>query len=200
MRWSEIPFGHGQVDISMNMPSTELYQELRAIAKRFMNRERKDHTLSPTDLLHEAYTRLCPLLSSSTFGNPELDVANHKAETLPSLFAITMRRVLIDHARKRARRSVRLKRVGWIEPSDDSDCGTVVEKGKAASLLELDEVLTRFAIRYPLYAKVVELKFFGGLTVVQCAEEIGVCPATAQRYWNFARAWIAREMDRIELE
>ncbi len=93
-----------------------------------------------------------------------------------------------------------MARVGWVEPPDDNDCGTATEVNEAASLLELDEILTRLAIRYPLHAKVVELKFFGGLNMGQCAEEIGVCPATAQRYWNFARAWIAREIKRRELE
>lgn len=196
----ERPSGQRQVDISMNMPSPELYQELREIAKRLMLGERKGHTLSPTDLLHEAYTRLCPTLSSSPGGKQEPNDATYRIETLPSLFATTMRRVLIDHARKRVRRNSRLARVGWVEPSGDGDSVLGDGKGEAAGLIEVDEILTRFAMRYPMYAKVVELKFFGGLTVVQCAEEIGVCPATAQRYWNFARAWIAREIERRELE
>ena len=183
----------------MSFPNSELYHEIRAIAKRFMSRERRDHTLSPTDLFHEAYARLSPFLSAEV-GSCVAGEAADRRNTLPSLFAITMRRVLIDHARKRARRRRRLARVGWIEPADANSYASQCEENHAVRLLDLDEALTRFALKYPLHAKIVELKYFGGLTVVECAEEVDLCPATTQRYWNFARAWIARELSRIELE
>ncbi len=173
----------------MSIPNSELYRELRALAKRLMSRERRDHTLSPTDLFHEAYTRLTPLLRDST----------DQVESLPGLFAITMRRILIDHARKRARRKKRLTRVSNAGARVEQICEEWDDADNAEKLLELDEALTRLAAQYPLHAKVVELKYFGGLSVAACAQELGFCVAKTQRYWNFSRAWIAREIDRISL-
>jgi RNA polymerase sigma-70 factor (ECF subfamily) len=174
----------------MSFSHPELYRELRAIARRFMSRERVDHTLSPTDLFHEAYTRLAPVLNH----------ASTNVKSLPGLFAITMRRILIDHARKRARKQRKMTRVGSLTHMMEVSCEADSQEKTAITLLELDQALTRLAAVYPVHAQVVEMKFFGGMTVAECAEEIGICRATTQRYWNFARAWIARELDRIELE
>lgn len=176
--------------MTMQQISPDLYQELRVLAKRLMRGERKDHTLSATDLFHEAYARLRPTLSTV----PDNIII------IRALFAVTMRRLLIDHARKRSRRSKKLMRVGWN--MEDFEClsNQSTEDELAAKLLELDEAIVRLANHYPTHARVVELKFFGGMSVGQCSEHLGICKATTQRYWNFARAWISRELDRIALE
>ena len=110
---------------------------------------------------------------------------------------MTMRRVLIEHARKRSRRMGRLARVAV--PSDQFL--TVLEVHNVNlhvdRLLDLDLALRRFSEVFPVHAQVVELKYFGGLTVAQCAEQLGIGQATVQRYWNFARAWIGREMEKL---
>ena len=155
-----------------------------------MRRERADHTLSPTDLFHEAYLRLAPFLDHSATNTT----------SVAGLFAVTMRRVLIDHARKRARTRRKAMRSGSATSVTDFSNEDEKQEAEAVKLLDLDEALSRFAVRYPVHARVVEMKFFGAMTITECAEEVGICRATAQSYWNFARAWIARELDRIDLE
>lgn len=173
----------------MSLPTPEMYRELRMMAKSIMRAERKGHTLSATDLFHESYSRLQPLLSSTA-----KDIGEFRA-----LFALTMRRVLIDHARKRTRRLRRFSRVAIASDQVDRFIDfTRDHDDYADKLLELDLALGRFAEIFPLHAKVVELKYFGGLTVQQCAEQLEIGPATVQRYWNFARAWIGREMEKTE--
>lgn len=182
----------------MSFPNAELYNELRAIAKRFMSRERRDHTLSPTDLFHEAYTRLGPILSATSTGAKGPGEATSGAETLPALFTITMRRVLIDHARKRSRRIRKLTRLAVPSQTLNSFGCATSEEDRADQILVLDTALKRLAIDYPVHAKIVEYKFFGGMTFLQCAKNLDIGEATVHRYWNFARAWINREMHRID--
>lgn len=171
----------------MSMPSVEMYRELRSLARTLMRSERRGHTLSPTDLFHEAYSRLNPFLAES-----EKDIGEFRG-----LFAMTMRRVLVEHARKRSRRMRRLARVAV--PSDQFLTVLDVHDGKLHldRLLDLDLALRRLSEVFPVHAQVVELKYFGGLTVAQCAEQLGIGQATVQRYWNFARAWIGREMEKL---
>lgn len=171
----------------MNTPSVEMYRELRSLARTLMRSERRGHTLSPTDLFHEAYSRLNPFLTES-----EKDIGEFRG-----LFAMTMRRVLVEHARKRSRRMRRLGRV--VVPSDQFLTVLDVHDGKLHldRLLDLDLALRRLSEVFPVHAQVVELKYFGGLTVAQCAEQLGIGQATVQRYWNFARAWIGREMEKL---
>lgn len=171
----------------MSMPSVEMYRELRSLARSLMRGERRGHTLSPTDLFHEAYTRLNPFLTES-----EKEIGEFRG-----LFAMTMRRVLVEHARKRSRRMRRLGRVAV--PSDQFLTVLDVHDGKLHldRLLDLDLALRRLSEVFPVHAQVVELKYFGGLTVAQCAEQLGIGQATVQRYWNFARAWIGREMEKL---
>ena len=145
--------------------------------------------MSATDLFHEAYTRLKPVLTTSA-----KDIIEFRA-----LFALTMRRVLIEYARKRTRRARRISRISIS--SNEMERFVDISEGHedyADKLLELELALVRFAQIFPLHAKVVELKYFGGLTVQQCAEYLEVGPATVQRYWSFARAWIGREMEKFE--
>jgi RNA polymerase sigma factor (TIGR02999 family) len=172
----------------MNSPSSELYRELRSLAKFLMKSERRGHTLTPTDLFHEAYFRL----------NPFLSVAQRDIGEFRGLFAVTMRRLLVEHARKRARRARMLHLLAIPADQIQTVLESQTSNGLADRLLELDLALQRLAEVYPVHAKVVELKYFGGLTVHQCADQLEIGPATVQRYWQFARAWIGREMEKID--
>jgi RNA polymerase sigma factor (TIGR02999 family) len=155
-----------------------LYAELRAIAERHMQRERAEHTLQPTALVHEAFLRL-------TSGSA-IEFAD-RAHFLRAASAV-MRRVLVDHARARnaAKRG-------------DALCVTLDESLVAApdrsvDMLVLDDALTRLAAAEPRCAQVVELRFFAGLEVPEVAEALGTSTATVKRDWRFARAWLAREL------
>lgn len=172
----------------MNSMTAELYRELRELAKSYMRGERKDHTLSGTDLFHEAYSRL----------RPSLPTLSNESGDLRALFAITMRRILLDHARKKTRRARIVARIAIPDNQLHQFSATPLDEDNAEKILELDEALQRFTQKYPIHAQVVELKYFGGLTVQQIGDHFGICPATVQRYWNFARAWIGREMERID--
>jgi RNA polymerase sigma factor (TIGR02999 family) len=170
------------------LTNDEIYGELRDLARNFMRGERKGHTLSATDLFHEAYTRL----------HQHLDFDETNFDLIRSLFATTMRRVLIDHARKQTRRNRLLIRT-TVSISMLECFGEIIEgENQAERLLELDVSLDKFSQLYPVHARIVELRFFGGLNFEECAAELGVCSMTVQRYWKFARAWIARDIARQE--
>ena len=162
----------------------QIYGQLRDLARSLMRLERKNHTLSATDLIHEAYGRLRPHLS--------LDETDFRL--IRSMFATTMRRVLIDHARKRSRRNRKLIRTAIPNSMLDHFVGTSDGEDQADRLLELDSALKKFSQLYPIHGQIVELRFFGGLNFDECALELGVCSMTVQRYWKFSRAWIAREI------
>lgn len=144
-----------------------------------MSWQRRDHTLQPTALVHEAYLRLVRR------GDLE-DVA---AADFFAMAARAMRSVLVDHARRRNR----LKRRGDAirEPLDD-----VVDlfEERAIDLLALDEALIRLAERDAEQARVVELRFFGGMSAEDTAAMLGVSPRTIGRLWNKARAWLREEI------
>lgn len=155
------------------------YQELRRLAEAYLNRQPIGHTLQPTALVHEAYLRL---LRREDFAG--LDVSGFFA-----LAASAMRSVLVDHARRRGR----LKRGGSAkrEPLD----GVVdMYEEKAVDLLALDEALDRLARIDVDQVRVIELRFFGGLSQEETASMLGVSPRTVGRIWNRARAWLKREM------
>jgi len=172
----------------MRLNNPETYEELRSLAKHFMSGERKDHTFSGTDLFHEAYSRLSPMLK----------VSESEVDSLRALFAVTMRRILIEHARKRSRRVRKLTNLA-VPTQNLSTLGcATTEEDRADHTLTLDAALQRLAVDYPLHAKIVEYKFFGGMTFLQCSMHLEIGEATVHRYWNFARAWISREMHRIE--
>jgi RNA polymerase sigma factor (TIGR02999 family) len=156
-----------------------LYPELRQLAARLMRRERGGHTLQPTAVVHEAFMRLV---------NQQAIDWQDRAHFL-GIAARVMRRILVDHARKRdaAKRGGGLDHVTFDEqvvPGPDATVG----------LLVLDEVLTRFAALDPRSAQVAELRIFGGLTVREVAHELGLSPRTVDADWAIARAWLAREM------
>jgi RNA polymerase sigma factor (TIGR02999 family) len=159
------------------MPLVET--ELRRLAGHFMRNEQPGNTLQPTALVNEAYLKL-------------IDQRNAKWQNRAHFFAISariMRRILIDHARTQARR----KRGGDAERIDLSEVA-VVTPAKSEELLALDDALRRLAEIDPVKSQVVELRYFGGLTVEETAEILKVAPITVIRYWNLAKAWLKREI------
>jgi len=156
-----------------------VYAELRAQAVRYMQRERRDHTLQPTALVHEAYLRL--------IGQTHVSWQN-RAHFF-GLAAEMMRRVLVDHARKHqaAKRSGGAMRVAW-----DEEAGTTPPLD--CELLLLDQALAELAVRDLRQARVVELRYFGGLSEQEAAEVLAVSRATVTRDWQVARAWLFRRM------
>ena len=158
-----------------------VYAELRAQAARYMRRERRDHTLQPTALVHEAYLRL--------IGQSRVSWQN-RAHFF-GLAAQMMRRILVDHARKHQslKRPEASLRVAW-------DDNAVMTPPIDCELLLLDDALTDLANRDSRQAQVVELRYFGGLSEQEVAEVLDVSRATVTRDWNVARAWLYRRMTK----
>ncbi len=156
-----------------------VYERLRAIAAGFLSRERPDHTLQPTALAHEAYARV---LRSGR-------LAGAGPEEALTLVSGAMRRVLVDHARRR--RAVKRGGGGTRVPLD-----AAVERyeSSAGDLMELDSALRELESREPRLARIVELRFFGGLTEEEAAALLGVTARTVRRGWAFARVWLAERV------
>jgi RNA polymerase sigma factor (TIGR02999 family) len=156
-----------------------VYNELRRLATAYLRRERADHTLQPTALVHEAYMRL----------TAQKGVDWRNREHFLGVAAAMMRRVLVDHARGHKRD----KRGGGLKlPLADADGYAEAE---VQDLVALDEALRRLARRHPQKSRVVELRFFGGLSIDETARVLKVSDSTVERDWKFARAWLAREID-----
>jgi len=155
-----------------------VYQELRAIARRHMNRERENHTLQATALIHEVYARLA--------GAGAAEV--HDRQHFVALASRLMRQVLIDHARGR----LASKRDGGIMVTLGEAENAVDSPG--VDVLALDDALTRLATFDPQQARVVELRFFGGLSIPETAEALGISTATVSREWTTVRGWLYREL------
>lgn len=155
-----------------------MYEELHKLAQAHLAGERRDHSLSATALLHEAYLRLA--------GRGHFENRVHFCRVASQV----MRRVLIDNARRRKRlkRGNHLKR----EPLDPD---TFSLGDRSDELLALDEVLQEFAKDHPRQAELVELRFFGGLNLVEVAKVLGVSLSTADRDWRYARAWLYAAMN-----
>ncbi len=157
-----------------------LYEELHTIARREMAGERADHTLQPTALVNEAYLRLAA----------EKDASFADRESFFAAAATTIRRVLVDHARRRARE----KRGGGHlrVPLDGLD---VAEPLADEDLLTLDESLAQLAAIDPTKARIVELRFFAGLSVGELGKALGLSESTVRREWRMARAWLRSRLD-----
>jgi RNA polymerase sigma-70 factor (ECF subfamily) len=158
-----------------------VYNELRRLARHQMRHERPDHTLQATALVHEAYLRLVNL-PERTWQNRTHFIA---------IAAQVLRRILIDHARARrtAKRDGALHRVPLEEP-------LLLTDEQSDELVALDEALERLAQFDARQSRVVELRFFGGLTVEETAEALGISPKTVKRDWSVARAWLHREVSK----
>lgn len=161
-----------------------IYAELHRIAERQMRGERDDHTLQPTLLVNEAFMRLTG--ENASWENRQQFFA---------LAALAMRRMLVDHARKRKaeKRGAGAVRVELRDDhlSSDDQSGDILD-GEALEL-----ALTRLSALDERQARIVELRFFGGLTVEETADMVGVSPATVKRDWQFARIWLKREITML---
>jgi len=158
-----------------------IYQELRIIAGHMLRRESPGHTLQTTALVHEAYLRLAQRESGRWSSREDFLAAGAQA----------IRRVLIDHARRRARRK---RGSGWKKVSlGDADPAA---DNAAMDILDLDGALTRLAALSARQAQVVELRYFGGLSEDETARVLGVSRRTVQADWRGARAWLHRELQK----
>jgi RNA polymerase sigma factor (TIGR02999 family) len=162
---------------------TAVYAELRRLAAHHLRAERPDHTLQPTALVHEAYVRL-----AHGHDRPWQDRSHFLAAA-----AKVMRHVLVDHARARAAG----KRAGQRTRLALDDALEVAARADV-DLLALDDALHALAEVDPDLARVVELRAFVGLTIVEIAEVVGVSRATVEREWATARAWLRTELTRAE--
>jgi RNA polymerase sigma factor (TIGR02999 family) len=157
-----------------------VYAELRAIAGRYFSREASNHTLQSTALVHEAYLRL--------IGQQRVQWQN-RAHFF-GIAAQMMRRILVDHARHQQR----AKRGGSDATLSLDEAMAVSEPAADVDLLALDEALTVLTRIDPRGARIVELRFFSGLTIEETAEVLAVSSGTIKREWSTARAWLYREM------
>jgi RNA polymerase sigma factor (TIGR02999 family) len=157
-----------------------IYDELRRMARRTLRQERPDHSLQPSALVNETLLRLLG-------GNTLLAAPNRGF--LFAAAARAMRRVLVDHARRR--RASKRSRPGLRIPLDEA-FAAYQEQG--LDLLDLHEALERLARKYPRPARVVELKFFGGLSMPDIALVVGVSDTTVEADWRLARAWLHGQM------
>jgi RNA polymerase sigma factor (TIGR02999 family) len=162
---------------------TRVYDELRRLAAVALRNERRDHTLQPTALVHEAYLRLVDLPG---------DAWKDRTHFL-ALASRAMRRILVDHARTRKA----LKRgAGDVGALADLDI-PIVDPTPTVDIVLLDTALDRLAAIDGRQARIVELRFFGGLSVEETGAVIGASPRTVKRDWQLARAWLRREMSHI---
>lgn len=156
-----------------------VYDELRKMAGRYLRRERADHTLQSTALVHEAYLRLVD----------QNHVQWQNRAQFFGLAAELIRRILVDHARARqaAKRGGAVVRLTLDEALDAAI-------PRNLDLVRLDDALKALAEFDPQQARAVELRFFGGLTIEETAEVLGVSTATVKREWTIAKAWLRREL------
>lgn len=167
-----------------------LYSELRSLAARQMQRERKDHTLQPTVLVHEAWMRLIEepgqgVPDAGAAGGPAWDGRAHFLR----MAAKAMRNVLVDHARRRG-----AQKRGASAARAELDDVLATYETRALDVLALDEALERLAQRDEELARVVELRFFGGLTVEETGAALGLGVRQVEGAWVTARGWLRREL------
>ena len=158
-----------------------LYGELRRMASHYMRRERPGHTLQATALIHEAYLRLVD----------QKDVEWQNRSHFFGVAAQQMRRILVDYARAHQA----AKRGGPV-PKLSLDEALAIPEKRVGDLLELDEALARLASIDSRQVEIIELRFFGGLSVEETAEVLDISPATVKREWTTAKAWLSREIQR----
>ncbi len=157
-----------------------VYKELRRRAHFFLRRERPGHTLQPTEVVHEAWLRLC----SAESGRP-LDRTRFLA-----LAGCVMRNILVDYARKRGA----VRHGGAMVKTDFGDPFLFCHENYL-QILEIDKALTRLAAIDPRIAELVELRFFAGLTEAEAAEVLNVSPRSVKRDWSFAKAWMRTSLE-----
>jgi RNA polymerase sigma factor (TIGR02999 family) len=158
-----------------------VYDELRRLARRHLRRERPDHTLQSAALVNEAYLRLI------SQDQPNWQNRAH----FFGVAAQIMRHILVDHARNRA-----AAKRGAGAPRLSLDAEVALPQGREMDLVVLDDALNHLADLDPKQSRLVELRFFGGLSIEETSVVLGVSPATVKREWATARAWLQREMKR----
>lgn len=167
-------------DLSQLMPV--VYDELRRLAASYLRRERRGHTVQATALVHEAYVRLAA------------EKAHHwqNRTHFLAIAALSMRQILVQRARARhaAKRGGDPERITL----DEELLAAGGQTPAPIDILALDRALDRLAALDATQARIVELRYFGGLTVEETAEATGVSPATVKRHWTLARAWLRREI------
>jgi RNA polymerase sigma factor (TIGR02999 family) len=152
-----------------------VYDELRRLAGRYLSRERPDHTLQPTALVHEAYLRM--------IGQTQVTWQN-RAHFI-GVAAQMMRRILVDHARLH-----HVEKRGGHRRKISLDEAVSFEKQRDVDLVALDDALSDLATLDPEQSRIVELRFFGGLTLDETAEVVGISRSTVKREWIMAKAWL----------
>jgi len=157
-----------------------VYDPLRAIAERHLDREREGHTLQPTALVHELYLRFAG----------QRHVEWHDRVHFFAVAAQVMRRILVDHARRK-----KSGKRGGAQPALTIDAALEVFEERDFDILALDLALDRLAEIFPQQARIVELRFYGGLTLDETAEALGISAATVSREWTMARAWLRGAMN-----
>lgn len=158
-----------------------LYEELKKIATAYLRGQRRDLTLAPTALVHEAFLRLF-----------DADIKSQSRGELLSLAATAMRRILIDGARRRnAKKRDAGEQLTW------RDSAFAAANDRETYVVRLDDALARLEAQDPQLAKLVELRFFGGFSVEETASSMGLSSATIKRRWRLAKAWLQREIERM---
>jgi RNA polymerase sigma factor (TIGR02999 family) len=158
----------------------QVYPELHVMARRYMKNERLGNTLQATALVHEVYFRL-------------VDVTKVEWRERAQFFAMVaqmMRRILVNAAKARA-----AQKRGGMMPKVNIEETAVLSAGPDRSILAVDEALTAFSQLAPRQAKVVELRYFGGLTEEEIVAALNISPRTVRRDWEFAKAWLSRELN-----
>jgi RNA polymerase sigma factor (TIGR02999 family) len=176
-----VAWGQGNRDADSRLIAI-VYQDLRRVARRRLRAERADHSLAPTALVHEVYLRL-------------VDLRRVRWQNRAQFFAIAarlMRQILVDYARAHA--AAKRGGPGWKMPLADHLGATVP---RDVGLLDLDAALAKLATIDSRLGDLVVLRFFGGMSVEEAAEALGVSPATVKRNWSRARAWLFRELRRV---
>jgi RNA polymerase sigma factor (TIGR02999 family) len=166
-------------EAALDRLAEQVYPEMRRMARRYMNNEREDNTLQATALVHEVYLRLVDVTK----------VEWHARAQFFAMAAQMMRRILVDAARARSSH----KR-GGAAPKINLDEMAVLSPAPERSILALDDALTAFSKVAPRQAKVVELRYFGGLTEEEIVAALKISPRTVRRDWDLAKAWLLREL------
>ena len=157
-----------------------VYKDLRRLAAAYFQQERPGHTLQPTALVHEAFLRLIQ----------QRGIEWRNREHFLAVAAHFMRLILVDHARRRSRAKRQCERTVFL----DTDAFGI--PNRSVNLEELDDALTRLAQFDPRQSRIVEMRYFGGLTIEETASALGISPRTVKRDWTFARAWLHGELKK----
>ena len=162
----------------------DVYAELRALAARYLQPERKNHTLQPTALVHEAYFKLVDQTRVDWRGRTHF----------LAIAAQAMRRILVDHARRRGA----AKRGGnWHRIALDDNL--VIESNRDEDVLALEDALTKLKKLDPRQAQMIELRFFGGLSIAEVAKVMGISRRSVEREWTMVRAWLRQELSTSDM-